>query len=353
MVFGKIARYHTPPMNPNAVDARPHPAAPAMQDAEIDVSVIVVSYNSGHLLPEMWRALKAACPKLRVEVIVVDNASRDDSALQLRTNPEFAHFKLIENTVNVGFGRANNQGVALARGRYVLLLNTDAFVSADSLDTVVAYMDQHPECGITGTRLVGRDGAPQPNCRFFPTVWNLFLLRAGLDGWWPSVQKVDPPQPDSPARSAQECDWVTGCFMMIRREVVEQTGLFDHRYFLYFEEVDFCVAAKKQGWKVIYLPTTDVIHIGGESAKSDAALTESGKQISALQIESEILYVRKHFGRSGLLFHIVLSWVVDSLRATKWLLRHRSAAGLRPIRQHAGGLWELAHRTKWGTQPTR
>jgi N-acetylglucosaminyl-diphospho-decaprenol L-rhamnosyltransferase len=320
--------------------------------AAVDVSVVAVSYNTASLLGKMWDALKRSGDHIKLEMIVVDNASRDDSAQLLRNDPDFSGFKTIENKVNVGFGRANNQGVACASGRYILLLNTDAFVSPDTLEKVLAYMDSHPQCGVLGTRLTGRDGDQQPNCRFFPTIWNLFLSRAGLSKLFPWVRMIDLPAEKRDVRTPTECDWVTGCFMMIRREVVEATGLFDRRYFLYFEEVDFCVSAKKLGWKIVYLPTTDVIHLGGESAKSDATLTEAGKQISVLQIESELLYVRKHFGRSGLLAHLCLCRLADLIRALRFL-KNRNAPGLTALRQDAANRQRLLRETKWGTTPTR
>ena len=321
--------------------------------AGIDVSVVAVSYNTAHLLGKMWDALTRSRAHIDLEMIVVDNASRDDSLHLLRTRPEFTNFKIIENQRNVGFGRANNQGVAVASGRYVLLLNTDAFVSQDTLSTVLAFMDSHPECGVAGTRLVGGDGLQQPNCRSFPTVMNLFLARCGLARLFPWVRMIDSPRPDQTDKAPTMCDWVTGCFMMIRREVIEAIGLFDPRFFLYFEEVDFCRSVKGHGWNIVYLPATEVTHLGGESAKSESALTESGQQISPLQIESEILYVRKHFGLPGLVGHACLSWLADGILAIKWLARRRNTKGLVPIREHSFGFWTLLFATHWGSQPTR
>ena len=147
-------------------------------DKQPDVTVIVINYNTAHLLDQLFGALKAGRGRLRYQLIVVDNASRDDSVQILRA--QYPCAELIENKVNVGFARANNQVLPLARGRYVLLLNTDAFVGSDTLQKTVDFMDAHPGYGVLGVKLVGRDGSLQPSCRYFPTPWNVFLASTGL-----------------------------------------------------------------------------------------------------------------------------------------------------------------------------
>ena len=234
--------------------------------ARPDVSVIVVNYNTAHLLHRMWDALQRSRGNLRMQIIVVDNASRDDSVALLRR--DFSDAQLVVNETTVGFGRANNQGLSLATGRHVLLLNTDAFVAPDTLRKTIDYMDTHPDCGVLGVQLVGDDGERQPSCRYFPTPWNVFLARTGLAGFFPRVRMVDDMGWDH--ASVRECDWVVGCYYLVRREVIDEVGLFDPRYFLYSEEVDHCKAAKQAGWKIVFFPDTSVVHLGGESAKSDA-----------------------------------------------------------------------------------
>ena len=323
--------------------------AEAVGRSAIDVSVIVVNYNTANLLKAMRDALMRSRGALVVQIIVIDNASRDDSVKVIQR--EFGDAHVIVNQTNVGFGRANNQAVGVATGRYLLLLNTDAFVASDTLSKTVAYMDEHPECGVLGVRLVGRDGERQPAYRFFPNPWNVFLLRSGLTRFFPKVQMVDPPIADDGVPRA--CDWVVGCYMLVRHEVIDRCGLFDPRYFLYFEEVDFCRNVKRAGWQVIYFPQTTVVHWGGESAKADGELTPAGKQISELQIESELLYYRKTFGLAGLLAFVALSWVTDLIHAIKWIARGHGMAGLKPVRQHAASVRSLLFRTRIGSVPTR
>jgi hypothetical protein len=262
-----------------------------------------------------------------------------------------AFIEFIANDSNVGFGRANNQALPLLKGRFVLLLNTDAFVAPDSLKATLACMAAHPRCGILGVRLIGRDRSLQPSCRYFPTPWNVFLSATGFGRFFSSTRMVDDLAWDH--SSVRECDWVPGCYYLMRRELVDQVGLFDPRFFLYYEEVDHCRRAKAAGWQVLYCPDTSVVHIGGESARTVSEITDSGRQISAMQIESELLYFRKHYGVMGLVAALVLSALADLVLSLKWLLKRRTPAGLRAYWQHLATTGGIAVRTGWGLRPTR
>ena len=315
----------------------------------IDVSVIIVNYNTAHLLLEVVEKLEQATQGLRLQYIFVDNASVDHSVALIQK--EFPQAALIVNATNVGFGRANNQALALAQGRYFLLLNTDAFVASDTLSKTVAYMDGNPSCGILGVRLEGRDGELQPCARYFPTPTNLFLQRSGLSRFFTSVRLVDDMGWDH--ASIRSCDWVVGCYYLVRRELVDAIGLFDPKYFLYFEEVDHCFAAKRAGWDVVFYPHTTVVHLGGESAKSSGEITQSGRQLSALQVESELLFFRKNHGLGGVLLDIGLSTVADALQVLKQLLKRADARSVAQGWRHFRLLMSLCVRTRLGARPTR
>ncbi len=315
----------------------------------IDVSTIIVSYNTENLLRECMGKLRAASGNLKIDVTFVDNASKDRSVEVIRR--EFADCPLIVNTHNVGFGRANNQALPSVRGRYVLLLNTDAFVAPDTLTETVAYMDAHPQCGILGVRLQGRDGELQPCCRYFPTPWNVFLHRTGLNRLLKGVQMVD--DMGWAHDSVRSCDWVVGCYYLVRKEVIEQVGLFDSRYFLYCEEVDHCFAAKKAGWDVVFYPHTTVVHLGGESAKSDGTITSNGRQLDALQIESELLYFRKNHGLGALLCSVILTVVADGINLIKRALKPGVVLDLAGTWRHIALVCSTLARTQWATQSTR
>lgn len=324
-------------------------APPFLNGLHMDLSVIVVSYNTAGLLPEMLDTLRASFAGYSAEIIFVDNNSSDDSVEVIRRISP--HSKLIVNAENVGFGRANNQALVHAQGRYVLLLNTDAFVAPNALAVSVGYLDRNPACGILGVRLIGRDGILQPCARFFPTALNLFLQRSGLARFAPGVQMVDDMAWDH--ASIKPCDWVVGCFLMIRREVVDRIGLFDPRYFLYYEEVDLCLAAKRAGWEVIFNPDTTVVHIGGESAKSQGNITKSGRQLSALQVESELLYFRKNFNVAYFLLYVTSSVTADAVQFFIRILKRKALVEIAETWEHARLLLQVLFRTRFATQPTR
>jgi GT2 family glycosyltransferase len=315
----------------------------------IALSAILVSYNTEHLLERALGDLREAARSFSLQTIVVDNASRDGSVERLQR--DFPDCELIINTTNVGFGRANNQALERAHGSYVLLLNTDAFVSRDALDQTLAYMEEHPRCGILGVQLVGSDGAAQPSARYFPTPWNVFLSRTGLGRFFPKTRMVD--DPERRLRDVTHCDWIPGCFYLVRRAVIEQVGLFDPRYFLYYEEVDHCFAARRAGWDVVCLPSTTVVHLGGESARSEGPITASGRQIEAMQTESELLFFRKNYGLRAALAASTLLTLADVILVLKRLLRGRRPLQAAEHWRHALGVWSLVRRTRLGASPTR
>jgi N-acetylglucosaminyl-diphospho-decaprenol L-rhamnosyltransferase len=314
-----------------------------------DVTVIVVNYNTAHLLDQMFAALSRARGVLRLQIIVVDNASGDGSVDFLRAR--YASVELIANSTNVGFARANNQALPLVRGRYVLLLNTDAFVSCDTLQKTVDFMDSHPRYGVLGVKLVGSDNTLQPSCRYFPTPWNIFLAATGLGRFFPGTRLVDDMSWDHAVE--RECDWVPGCYYLVRREVIERVGLFDPRYFLYYEEIDHCRAVRQAGWSVVYYPFTQVTHIGGKSAESYGQLTSSGRQIFPLQIESELLYFRKHHGLKGVFGAVLLAMLSDAMRGCKGLLQRGDMARFGEAARHSWTVLKVLAATGVASRATR
>lgn len=310
-----------------------------------DLFVILVSYNTAGLLHRCIEHLRTASAGRRVSVVIVDNASRDGSVALLKR--DFTDCTLIENTVNVGFGRANNQVLTHCNAPFVLLLNTDAYMAPDALDHCLRHMEQQPRCGVLGLRLVDEAGQGNASARDFPTPWRNFAIKTGLIKHRPDDR--------ARARGTQvvDCDWVTGCFYLVRREVIDRIGLFDPRYFLYFEELDHCRAVHRAGWLVQCLLSSSVVHVGGASARSDGEVTSAGNQLQALQIESELLYFRKHGGWPGLGLTLVLGLCSDALLGAKDLLKGR---GLKPLERHlhhATELCRLCLATRGGTRPTR
>jgi N-acetylglucosaminyl-diphospho-decaprenol L-rhamnosyltransferase len=321
---------------------------PATTDV-VDITIALVNYNTGHLLDRLFSAIAATQGDLKLQTIVIDNASRDDSIEILRG--KYPYVELIENTVNVGFGRANNQALARMRGRYLLLLNTDAYVAPDTLIKTVRFLEQNPRSGILGVKLVGEDGSLQPSCRFFPTPWNVFLAATGLAKLFPQTRLVD--DMAWKHRGTRGCDWVPGCYYLVRKEVIDQVGLFDPRFFLYYEEVDHCRRSHKAGWDVTYYGDTEVVHVGGESARTDAAITRAGRQNARLQVESELLYFRKHYGLLGLFASIILTACGALLATIKDTFKPARRGQRSAERDKLKIIVSLLLPTRWATQSTR
>lgn len=313
-----------------------------------DLSVIVVNYNTAHLLDRCLKALSKACEGLSFELVIVDNASRDESASYIRDH--FPWARLIANSTNVGFGRANNQAVQFCTAPFILLLNADAYVYPDAIRRSLKHMASEPRCGVLGAHLVDESGRGIVSGRTFPSSWEMFQLRTGLL----SRRGRRPPESVdvSSQPPVQDCDWVVGCYYLVRRALVDQVGLFDPRYFLYYEEVDHCLAVHAAGWRVQCLNTARVTHVGGGSAASEGALSV-GRQISSFQQESGLLYFRKHGGVSGVWRHAALSVLTEVVLGLKFVLKRRRLSGLSAFTQQARMICRLMWQTRAGSRPTR
>lgn len=262
-----------------------------------DVTVIIVSFNTRDLLRECLRTLFSHLGGVSAQTIVVDNGSKDGSADMVAD--EFPNVELVRGEANLGFGPANNRGFERATGRYIVLLNSDAFVDSNTLRQSIEYIDAQPDVGLAGGRLVSRDGEWQPSARMFPSLLNEFLTISGLSARWPRSRffgRVDRTWADQSV--AADVDWVPGAYSIIRKTVLDEIGLFDERFFLYFEEVDLCRRIKAAGFRVVYWPQIKVVHIGGESSRTVKRLTFSGfgSQLSLWRMRSQALYYRKHHG---------------------------------------------------------
>lgn len=292
-----------------------------------DASVIIVSFNTRDVLRDCLQSLYAAIGQRAVEVIVVENASRDGSADMVAD--EFPAVRLVRSEVNLGFAAANNVGFDLALGRYVILLNPDAQVERSAFAGAIERMDAAPEVGMAGGRLVDRDGRDQPSARCFPSLLNELLVISGLAARFPRSRlfgRFDRTWAD-PERPAA-VDWVPGAFAIVRREALRAVGHFDERFFLYYEEVDLCRRIKAAGWQIWYWPEIVIRHLGGESSKTveNAEISSSGSQLVLWRMRSALLYYRKHHGRLGawLLARLESGW--HGLRRLKAIVAGGSPA---------------------------
>lgn len=225
-----------------------------------DLSIIIVSWNVKDRLLSCLQSVFANIGNLSVEVFVVDNDSKDGTAEMIKE--KFPQVKLIANTDNRGFAKANNQGLKLAQGQYLLLLNPDMQVLHNTLDGMVKFMVEHAGVGIVGCHLMGDEDKTVYSVRRFPGVLDQAMLILKIPHIFPNVMK-NYLMPDFDYSQESEVDSVRGSFFMIRREVYQLLGGLDERYFVWFEEVDYCRAAKRAGFKVMYNPGVKAIdHVG-------------------------------------------------------------------------------------------
>ncbi len=225
----------------------------------MDVSIIIVSYNSSSVLGACLSAIRQQEYSGETEVIVVDNASADGTPDMVREN--FPWVDLVAGDENLGYSKGVNVGIRRARGRYFFILNPDTVVQSDSVQKLADFMDNTPEAGITGPKLVFQDGNVQYSCRRFYNFKVLALRRTPLGKIFRNAQAVqDHLMLDFDHASTREVDWMLGAAMFVRREAVEQVGLMDERFFLYFEDVDWCYRMAQQGKHVYYYPESVVMH---------------------------------------------------------------------------------------------
>lgn len=306
----------------------------------VDLSIVIVNWNVCDLLRSCLLSIVAgARPKAQRtapvrsdlpwtldlgpwtgEIIVVDNGSTDASVAMLREEFPFIH--LIGNEENVGFIRGSNQGIRVSRGRYVLLLNPDTEVMGDALPTMMDYMEGHPQVGALGPQLRYPDGSVQSSRRRFPTLTTAFLESTILQQWFPHNRVLDHYYVnDQPDDALQEVDWVVGACILLRREAIEQVGLLDESAFMYSDELDWCRRAKSAGWRVVYLPTAQVIHHEGKSSEQAVAAHHIHFQ------RAKIHYFRKHHGQwAGAILRtfLLMTYVYQLLEeGSKWLVGHK------------------------------
>lgn len=275
-----------------------------------DVSIVIVNYNVRDFLKDCLESIRAAVGGLAVETIVVDNDSADGSVEFL--TPLFPEVQFVALDENLGFGKANNLGFDMAKGRYVLCLNPDTLLSEDTLTTLVSYMDANTNVGLAGCKLLNEDGTLQLACRRgFPRPWVAFTRIFGLQSLFPKARAfAQYNQTFLPEDETNPVDAVSGAFMFMRKDVLEEVQGFDPAFFMYGEDLDLCYRITQAGYKVMYVPGTTVIHFKGESTRR-SSLNRIKVFYSAMEI-----FAAKHFGKSRLfLLFIRLGIVARALIA--------------------------------------
>lgn len=238
-----------------------------------DVSVIIVSFNTAELTLDAVESVYKNSSGVSFEVLVVDNASSDNSVKVLKDfGKNKSNFTLIENEKNLGFAKANNQAAYIAKGKYLFLLNSDTKVLPDSIKKLLYFAEKEKDAGVVGPRLLNGDGSIQASCVNFPTIKNAFkeyfLGQKGLfDKFAPTGE------------SPQEVDALVGAAFLITPQAIKKVGLLDERYFFYFEDIDYCRKIKKAGLKVFYYPKVEIIHYHGVSGKKLAPAKDQWKRL--------------------------------------------------------------------------
>jgi GT2 family glycosyltransferase/glycosyltransferase involved in cell wall biosynthesis len=270
-----------------------------------DLSIIIVNYNTRDLLRSCLASIGKSTGDLSMEVIVIDNQSSDNSVAMLRN--EFAHVVIISNTENVGFARACNQGIQISSGRYLLLLNSDTELFPDTLAKALHFMDRErpdPRIGALGCKILNPDGSLQYSVGDFPTLYS--TLRGMLR----------PPEKRkyllSGYNAAHEVDWLTGAFFLIDRKTIQEVGFFNERYFMYYEEVDWCLRAKRLGWKSYYSPAFSVVHKTPLASKKE----QINLKIAIEVRRSSLYYFRTNVGYASFLF---LAGATLAVLCLKWM----------------------------------
>ena len=251
------------------------------------LSIVIVSYNAREDLERCLDSLARHPPAAAHDIVVVDNASRDDTVAAVRAR--WAGVRLIEAGGNLGFSAANNIGIRNSSGELVLLLNGDTLVPAGSIDGLVAVLDRRPDAAVVGPRLV--DASGRAELSFGDMISPLGELRQKLRARG-DVERL--------TSRAREVDWVSGACLLVRRADAEAVGLLDERFFLYTEDVDFCASIRSRGRKILFTPAVHVVHLRGRSRQTSPGPAEAAYR------RSQIAFYEKHHPRWAPLLRLYL-----------------------------------------------
>lgn len=279
----------------------------------VSVSVVIVNWNTREMTRDCLNSLFAGVGSLATEVIVIDNASTDGSAEMIEQ--EFPSVILIRNDDNLGFAKANNQGIEISRGWHVLLLNTDTLVHGDVLPASVAWLEAHPDVAAMGCRVLNTDGSVQRTCSMYPSVLNQLLQTSGL---WklPYPQFLGRFQMVHWNRdSVREVEVISGCYLLVRRNIINEIGLLDEDFFFFGEETDWCKRMRDAGWRLMFAPVGEITHHGSVSAR------KLDYRRDVLLTQAKVRLHLKHGGRTAAAAVWMISVVFNASRAVLWSLR--------------------------------
>ena len=267
------------------------------------LSIIIVNWNTRDLLSDCLSSIYEPALDIDFEVLVVDNDSSDGS--QAMINNQFPEVKLTANSNNPGFAIGNNQALRVCSGEYVLLLNPDTIVKSGAIEKLVKFLDDFPEAGAAGARLLNLDGSLQRSAFPKPTLFREFWRLFHLDGLM-YIAKY--PMNRWSLNQAREVDILKGACLLIRRIALNQVGLFDEEYFMYSEEFDLCTRLTQSGWHLYWIPSAEVIHFGGQSTRQVA------EEMFLRLYEGKIMYFRKHQSNLAVMVYKFILYIATLVR---------------------------------------
>jgi hypothetical protein len=298
----------------------------------VDVSIIVVAWNVRKLLQDCLESVYAQTKDTRFEVIYVDNASQDGSVEMVKDR--FPDVRIIENQENKGFIKANNQGIEIARGRYVLLLNSDTVVLDNAIAKTVQFADAHPEAAVVGCRVLNPDRTLQRNCFMYPSLLNAFLAATYLYKIFPRSRFFGRERMTWwDFDGVREVETVCGCYSLVRREAIDRVGVMDETYFVYGDDPDWCFRFRKHGWRIMFTPEPQIIHYGGQNTSQMARRFR-------WQLEgSKLIFMRLHYSRWTFPVARFLAALFFLLRVPYWLGKAAVRRGARKVAFEKAGTY--------------
>lgn len=285
---------------------------------DITVSIIIVNFNTKDLLKDcLWSIEKSQCPSDAWEIIVVDNASTDGSIQYLKNKK---HIVSVLNDTNVGFSRANNQGLKIARGRYILFLNSDTKLLPTSLQVLLAYMDTYRRVGAVTCRVELSTGVIDPAChRGFPTPWAAFTYFFGLERLFPrSIYFSQYHLGYKDMQTIHEIDAPSGAFFLTRREILQDLHGFDEEFFMYGEDLDLAYRIKTAGWPIVYYPKVSILHRKKQSGRSGKN-GDIRRLTDIYFYETMKIFYRKHFMKAYPF--VVTRFIFTILSLRIWIIK--------------------------------
>ncbi len=277
----------------------------------VKLSIIVVHFNTPHLTVECLKSIQKHAPLFSWEVIVVDNGSEKNEEALFRGSCE--NLIYVETGKNIGFAAGNNLAILNSHGEYVFLLNSDTCLTENSFDIMLDFMDSHPEVGVLGCREVNEKNQFQLSCGHFPNLHNEMIRKIMHYRLSINDHKVRD-YLDEKYASLKNVDWVSGSTMLLRRKALQDVGLLDERFFMYFEDIDLCRRIQDKGWGVRYLPATSICHYGGRSASFNLL------NVLVEYRRSQAYFTRKYYGFMGGFLIRIFLFFKYALHALQWLV---------------------------------